>query len=42
MNLLRNHFMNRVLHKTLWATLLPLCALWSLGQTIVITQQRER
>lgn len=35
MNLLRNHFMNRVLHKTLWATLLPLCALWSLGQTIV-------
>lgn len=27
--------MNRVLHKTLWATLLPLCALWSLGQTIV-------
>jgi hypothetical protein len=35
MNLLRNHFMNRVLHKTLWATLLPLCALWSLGQTIL-------
>lgn len=35
MNLLSNHFMNRVLHKTLWTTLLPLCALWSLGQTIV-------
>nr|WP_315466200.1 hypothetical protein [uncultured Rhodoferax sp.] len=35
MNLLRNHFMNRVLHKTLWATLLPLCALWGLGQTVM-------
>ena len=35
MNLVKNHFMNRVLHKTLWITVLPLCALWSLGQTIV-------
>ena len=27
-----NRFVNRVLHKALWATLLPLCALWGIGQ----------
>lgn len=30
MNLLENRFVNRVLHKTLWAALLPPCALWAL------------
>jgi len=35
MNLFTNQFVNRVLHKTLWAALLPLCALWGLGQTVV-------
>lgn len=27
--MLENSFINRVLHKTLWAALLPLCMLWS-------------
>lgn len=27
MNILENRFVNRVLHKTLWATVLPLCAM---------------
>lgn len=34
MSLLENRFLNRVLHKTLWAALLPLCALWGLGQAV--------
>jgi len=34
MSSLANHFVNRVLHKALWAALLPLCALWGLGQTV--------
>jgi len=34
MNFLANRFVNRVLHKTLWAALLPLCVLWSLGQVV--------
>ncbi len=34
MNLLANHFVNRVLHKTLWAALLPLCALWGIVQAV--------
>lgn len=32
MNLLENRFLNRVLHKTLWAALLPLCALAGVAQ----------
>jgi hypothetical protein len=34
MSLLENRFLNRVLHKALWAALLPLCALWGLGQAV--------
>ena len=34
MNLLENRFLNRVLHKTLWATVLPLCALWGVAQAL--------
>ena len=34
MRFIKDHFWNRVMHKTLWAVLLPLCALWSLGQTV--------
>jgi hypothetical protein len=34
MSLLANRFLNRVLHKTLWATLLPLCALWGIAQAV--------
>ena len=29
-----NRFVNRVLHKALWAALLPLCALWGIGQAV--------
>ena len=34
MNLLENRFLNRVLHKTLWAVVLPLCALWGAAQAV--------
>jgi hypothetical protein len=34
MSLLENRFLNRVLHKTLWAALLPLCVLWGIGQAV--------
>ena len=30
-----NRFVNRVIHKTLWALVLPLCAVWSLVSTLV-------
>ena len=33
-NVFSNRFVNRVLHKALWATLLPVCALWGLGQAL--------
>ncbi|OYT88774.1 MAG: hypothetical protein CFE43_20725 [Burkholderiales bacterium PBB3] len=33
-HLFSNRFVNRVLHKALWATLLPLCALWGIGQAM--------
>ena len=29
-----NRFVNSVLHKALWAMLLPLCALWGIGQAM--------
>ncbi len=29
-----NRFVNRVMHKTLWAIVLPLCALWGLAQAL--------
>lgn len=32
MNILENRFLNRVLHKTLWAAVLPLCALVGVAQ----------
>lgn len=35
MSVFANRFVNRVVHKTLWALLLPLCALWSLAQVWV-------
>lgn len=35
-----NRFVNRVLHKTLWAVVLPLCALWSIGHAAA--DQRTR
>jgi hypothetical protein len=34
MNLLANHFANRVLFKALCAVLLPACALWSVAQAL--------
>jgi hypothetical protein len=34
MSMLANRFLNRVLHKTLWAALLPLCALWGIAQAV--------
>lgn len=34
MKLLENRFINRVLHKALWAAVLPLCALWGVGQAV--------
>ncbi|MDR7307538.1 hypothetical protein [Rhodoferax saidenbachensis] len=34
MSFLENRFLNRVLHKTLWAALLPLCALWGMAQAV--------
>ena len=33
-SLFSNRFVNRVLHKTLWVTLLPVCALWGIGQSM--------
>ena len=30
-----NRFVNRVIHKTLWALVLPLCAVWGLVSTLV-------
>lgn len=33
-SLFSNRFVNRVLHKTLWAALLPLCAVWGIGQAL--------
>jgi hypothetical protein len=29
-----NRFVNRVLHKTLWAAVLPLCAVWSIATAV--------
>lgn len=34
MKLLENRFLNRVLLKILWAAVLPLCALWGVGQAV--------
>lgn len=34
MNLFENRFTHRVLHKLLWALLLPLCGLWSVAQSL--------
>lgn len=34
MGLLENRFLNRVLHKTLWAAVLPLCALVGVAQVV--------
>ena len=34
MNPLENRFLNRVLHKALWAAVLPLCAVWGLAQAV--------
>lgn len=34
MKLLENRFLNRVLHKTLWAAVLPLCALGGVAQVL--------
>ena len=34
MNLFANRFLNRILHKALWAALLPLCALWGVAQAV--------
>jgi len=34
MNIFANRFLNRVLHKTLWAVLLPLCLLWGVAQAV--------
>jgi len=34
MNVLAIRFFNRVLHKILWVALLPVCALWSVGQAV--------
>ena len=33
-NVFSNRFVNRVLHKALWATLLPLCVLWGICQAM--------
>lgn len=41
MNFLDNRFINRVLHKTLWALLLPLCGLCSVAQ-LLSTSVAER
>ena len=35
MNILENRFLNRVLHKTLWAAVLPLCAVAGVAQVVV-------
>ena len=34
MNILENRFLNRVLHKTLWAAVLPICALVGVAQLV--------
>nr|WP_315481013.1 hypothetical protein [uncultured Rhodoferax sp.] len=34
MSFLENRFLNRVLHKTLWTLVLPLCALWGIAQAL--------
>lgn len=34
MTFLENRFLNRVLHKALWAAVLPLCAVWGVGQAV--------
>ena len=34
MSVFDNRFLNRVLHKTLWVVLLPLCLLWGVAQAI--------
>lgn len=34
MSFLENRFVNRVLHKTLWTAVLPLCALWGIAQAV--------
>ncbi len=39
MNLLENRFLSRVLHKTLWAVVLPLCALVGVAQ-VAMDQHR--
>lgn len=40
MNIFENRFLNRVLHKTLWAAVLPLCALAGVAQ-VATNAQRE-
>jgi hypothetical protein len=40
MNAFENRFVNRVLHKALWALLLPMCAVWNLAQ-VWTTQANE-
>ena len=39
MNMLENRFLNRVLHKTLWAAVLPLCALAGVTQVATGTDE---
>lgn len=34
MSFLENRFLNRVLHKTLWTLVLPLCAVWGIAQAL--------
>ena len=34
MNILENRFLNRVLHKTLWAAVLPMCTLAGIAQVV--------
>jgi len=41
MRLFDNLFLNRVLHKTLWAALLPLCVLWGVAQTFTANVSDE-
>lgn len=40
--LLENRFLNRVLHKTLWATVLPLCALAGVAQVATDSDRADR
>ena len=37
-----NGFVNRVVLKALWATLLPACALWSLGQAVADHRAQQK